>query len=91
MKEAIIMDKINDLFEMKHPSDDIVGFLSGLLGGTLCVHIANLTFADIWSNAANFLILGVTAMFTGGMGVFGKHLVQKYLLHRKNKSLKNKN
>lgn len=86
MKEAIIMDKINDLFEMKHPSDDIVGFLSGLLGGTVCVHLANFTFDDIWSNAVNFMVLGITAMFTGGMGVLGKHLVQKYIMRKKNKS-----
>lgn len=70
---------------MEEKYDKLTGFIGGILGGGFYFHFMDLTWEQIWSNALNLVWLGVVALFTGGMGVLGKHLVSQYLLKRKNK------
>lgn len=68
---------------MKHPIDDIVGFFSGLFGGSVAAWVMGITWQNAWESAGKLLWLGFVAMFTGGMGVLGKHLIQRYLKRKK--------
>ena len=70
---------------MKHPIDDIVGFFSGLFGGSVYAFIAGITWQNAFDSLGKLLWLGFVAMFTGGMGILGKHLVQKHLLKKDKK------
>lgn len=65
---------------MKHPIDDIIGFISGLFGGGIYLAI---NWQRVWDGVGNLLWLGVIAMFSGAMGILGKHLASKYLKRKK--------
>lgn len=68
---------------MKHPIDDIVAFFSGVTGAGIYSAILGITWTDVVHSAGQILWLGFVAMFTGGMGVLGKHWVTKLLKKRK--------
>ncbi len=64
---------------MKHPVDDVVAFFSGLTGGSIYAWIAGITWSSFFTSAGQLLWLGIVAMFTGGAGVLGKHMVTKLI------------
>jgi hypothetical protein len=68
---------------MKHPIDDIVGFLSGFAGGGLYAKLMGITWYTAWENLGQIIWIGFIALFSGIMGVIGKHLATKYLKRKK--------
>lgn len=79
-----IVNFISNLFhQLKHPADDIVGCVSGLFGGVLYIHFAGVTWQNAFENIGKLCWVGFVAFFTGGMGILGKHVVQKYILKKK--------
>lgn len=70
---------------MNHNLDDMIGAIGGLLGGIVTSMILGVTWHSAWENVINLIWLGVGAMFTGGMGMVGKKLVERYMERRKNK------
>lgn len=69
---------------MKHPIDDLVGAISGLLGGSVYIWIGGITWQTFYEGAGQIFWLGFVAFLSGAMGILGKHLMDKYL-KRKNK------
>lgn len=63
--------------------NDTVAALFGIVGGIITSLIMGITWQNAWENAGNLLWLGFVAMFTGGMGIVGKKLVEKYWDKRK--------
>ena len=63
--------------------DDLTGFISGLAGTTLAINLAGITWQSAWESFGQILWLGFIALFSGGMGVLGKHLITKYLNRKK--------
>lgn len=68
---------------IRHFVDDIVAFVSGIAGGSAYLKIAGITWQDAWQNIEHLLWLGFVAMFTGAMGVIGRHLIIKYFKKKK--------
>lgn len=65
--------------------DELTAFLSGIAGSLLAINLAGITWETAWANLGNLLWLGFIAMFSGAMGVLGKHLINK-LMRRKSKN-----
>jgi hypothetical protein len=63
--------------EMKHPIDDIVAFISGLGGSSIYAWVCGITWESAWDSTAKLLWIGIVALFSGAMGVLGKHLMGK--------------
>jgi len=68
---------------MEQKYDDLTGFISGLAGTTLAINLAGITWQSAWESFWQILWLGFIALFSGGMGVLGKHLITKYLNRKK--------
>lgn len=78
--------KIKILMHEKY--DEITAFISGLIGGVATIHIMDITWNDVWNNAGQLIWVGFVALFTGGMGVLGKHLVTLLIKRYKTKKQK---
>ena len=68
---------------MHEKYDELTAFISGIIGGSVTIHIIGISWQDILSNVSNLLWIGFVALFTGGMGVLGKHIVTKILKRKK--------
>jgi len=70
---------------MEEKYDAITAFFSGIIGSALAIHfeLAQINWASIFENAGHMIWLGFVALFSGGMGVLGKHLITKYLNRKK--------
>jgi hypothetical protein len=68
---------------MKHPVDNIIGFFSGIAGGGAYAMFANITWRSILDNAGQLMWMAFVALVSGGAGVIGKHLADKYLKRKK--------
>lgn len=68
---------------MEQKNDTLVGIISGILGGSIYANFADITWQTVWANAGHVLWLGFIALFSGTMGVIGKHWAQKYLKRKK--------
>lgn len=63
---------------MEQKYDNITGFISGIFGGIAYINFANITWETAWESIGHLLWLGFIALFTGAMGVAGKHLITKW-------------
>jgi xanthine/uracil permease len=70
---------------MKHPVSDMIAFLYGNAGGAIAAWIMGITWQTAYESIGHLLWLGFAAAFTGGMGVLGKHAVNKYLKRKNQK------
>lgn len=73
---------------MNQRFDDLTAFLSGLVGAILAINLMDITWDIAWENLGRLLWLGFVALFSGAMGVLGKHLISK-LIRLWNKKPKN--
>ena len=64
---------------MEHNNDGLIGFLSGITGAGFAAHLLNITWDTAWQNLGQLLWLGFIALFSGAMGVLGKHMVGKLI------------
>lgn len=58
--------------------------VSGIAGGGLYITLGKIDWQVLFNSLGSLLWLGFIALFSGAMGVLGKHLASKYL-KRKNK------
>lgn len=70
---------------MEQNNDNLVGFISGIAGGVTYLFFAGITWVTAWENVGNILWLGFVALFSGVMGVLGKHWAGKYLKRKSRK------
>ena len=68
---------------MQQKYDELTGFIFGTAGGFGAVNLLGITWNTAWQNVGQLLWVGFIALFTGGMGVLGKHLVTKWLKRKK--------
>lgn len=68
---------------MNYNTDDIIAAGSGLVGGLVTTVLMDITWQSAWENLGHLLWVGFVAMFTGAMGVIGKHLIDKFLKRKK--------
>jgi hypothetical protein len=68
---------------MKHPIDDIVGLVFGIAGGGIYAKLMGITWQFAWQSLGHIIWIGFIAVFSGAMGVIGKHLATKYLKLKK--------
>lgn len=70
---------------MNYNVDDLLGFFSGLFGAIITSWMLGISWPSVWGEVVNVIWIGIGAMFTGGMGMLGKKVVEKYWENRKNK------
>ena len=71
--------------QMHQKYDELTGFLAGLVGGGLTIHLMDITWKDIFNNAGQLVWVGFVALFTGLMGVLGKHVASSIIKRYKNR------
>lgn len=65
---------------MEHNNyEDLVAFISGILGTILAINLAGIEWEAVWANVGDLLWLGMVAAFSGAMGVLGKHFIGKLI------------
>jgi len=71
--------------------DKAIAWVFGMIGGCFAyinipVIFLGISFADVMDKVVGLAWAGFVAIFTGGMGVFGKRLFEKYFIKRKSKN-----
>jgi hypothetical protein len=74
--------------QMNYNLDDWLGAISGMVGAIMTGWVLGITWHSAWEDFINLVWLGVGAMFTGGMGMLGKKLAERFWEKRKNKKSK---
>ena len=59
--------------------DDVVGAISGIIGGILAINLADINWDTIMLNLGQLLWLGLIAAFSGAMGVLGKYIINRII------------
>lgn len=65
--------------------DDAIGWAGGILGGSVYMLYAGITWENAWESLGSIIWVAFVAMLTGGAGKLGSHLVTKYLNRKKKK------
>lgn len=68
---------------MEQKYDELTAAISGIVGGFISIHLMGITWQTAWEYLGQLLWVGFIALFTGGMGVVGKHFVSKWLKPKK--------